>query len=221
MIIFEKLKNKKGVNSILGVILTLISVTVISAYVSINTKSWVTNEVQSLMDVSATDALQDVISSDDLRKEIITVNDTSSSINSRTQKSLVNQENVKKKVKNSYKAELNKCLKANGDLIDSIELKEFDAGLENTMWGVNSKNLIKDEYQARPQLFIDAVVQVTLNEDTQWDLNSNYKIRYFNSKSTSTDTTSYGQDEYVQVAGVTNDGKVVLTVRTLTRLIYR
>lgn len=217
MIIFSK----KGTNSILGVILTLVCVTVISAYVSINKKSWVTNEVQSLMDISATDALQEVISSEDLRKEIITVNDTSSSINSRTQIALVDQNRVKTKVKNAYNNELNRCLRANGDLIDSITIKSFNAGLENTMWGVNSINLIENQYQARPQLFIDAIIQVTLNDDVEWDVNSNYRIRYFNSKSTSTDTAAYGADQYVQVAGVTNDGKVVLTVRTLTRLIYR
>ena len=214
------LKNKKGVNSILGAILTIISVTVISAYVSINRTSWATNEIQSIMDISATDALQDVISSNDLRKEIIAVNESDSSINSRTQKSLVDQNKVKNKVKTAYMEELKRCLKTNNDLIDSIKLVDFDAGLENTMWGVNSTNLITGNQQARPQLFIDATVQVTLNEDPQWDVNSNYKIRYFNAKSTDS-VFSKNADKYVSVLGKTNDGKVILTVRTLTRLIYR
>ena len=214
------LKNKKGVNSILGAILTIISVTVISAYVSINRTSWATNEIQSIMDISATDALQDVISSNDLRKEIIAVNESDSSINSRTQKSLVDQNKVKNKVKTAYMEELKRCLKTNNDLIDSIKLVDFDAGLENTMWGVNSTNLITGNQQARPQLFIDATVQVTLNEDPQWDVNSNYKIRYFNAKSTDS-VFSKNEDKYVSVLGKTNDGKVILTVRTLTRLIYR
>lgn len=220
MIIFEKLKNNRGVNSILGVILTLISISVIGAYVSINNTSWATNEIQSIMDISATDALQDVVSADDLRKEIITVNDTSSSINSRTQKSLVDQNKVKQKVKDAYTAELNKCLKTNGNLIDKIEIVDFDAGLENTMWGVNSKNLIKNVDQARPQLFIDATIQVTLNEDPNWDVNDGYKIRYFNAKSTDSSFTR-NSNKTVSVFGTTKDGKVVLTVRTLTRLIYR
>lgn len=226
MIIFERLKNNNGVNSILGVILTLISITVISAYVSITNTSWVTNEVQSIIDISATDALQDVINSDDLRKEIITVNNTHESMNTKDPKSLdqqnkaIDQNKVIEKAKDSYIAELNKSLRANGNLINSIHIESFDAGLENTMWGVNSTNMITGQQQARPQLFIDATVQVTLNENPNWDVDDNYKIKYFNAKSTDT-TLSRDADKNISVLGTTKDGKVVLTVRTLTRLIYR
>lgn len=219
-IINKIIKNKRGVSSILGVILTLISISIISAYVAMNNMSWTSSEVQSIMDISATDALQDVINSDDLRKEIITVNKADSSVNSRTQATLVDQNKVKKTVKSAYMDELNLCLKTNSNLIEKIDLVSFDAGLENTMWGVNSKNLISGEMQARPQLYIDAVVQVTIKEEKNWDIKSDYKIKFFNAKSTQAGYTG-NKNKHISVAGVTNDGKIVLTVRTLTRLIYR
>ena len=62
------LKNNKGSISIIGVIITIIIVTVLSGYLGILNSSWVYNEVQSIMDLSATNTLQASLDTEALRR---------------------------------------------------------------------------------------------------------------------------------------------------------
>ena len=113
------LKNNKGSISIIGVIITIIIVTVLSGYLGILNSSWVYNEVQSIMDLSATNTLQASLDTEALRREILGVNDgassnSSTSIGSQGQgASSVNQNKINSTLRAIYQNELNKNLGTN------------------------------------------------------------------------------------------------------------
>lgn len=195
-------KNKKGSLSIIGAILIFIGISIFAAYISIDKSTWVTNEIQSIMDISGVTALQDSINTDALRQQILQVNGAGN-VNTNTNTISVNQTQLNNIVKNNYIKELNNSLKANGDMIDSVSIKRFKTSLEKTNWGIN--------IEAKPQLTLDATVQVILNDS--YDFQDNYSIEGYDAKE--------GKDFSVSVTGHTNDGKVVLTVRSASRLIFK
>lgn len=210
------IKNKKGSISIVGIIITIIIVTALSGYMSIMNSSWVYNEIQSVMDLCATNALQQSIDSQALRKEILGVSDPTTG-NSGTDTSIGNngqwQNNVNlKKVNNIleglYRAELDKNISTN-DMITNINLVSFDADLVYESWGATYNGTAKK----RPQIRLDAVTQITLKTNSEFDGLNNYNVKFFNAKN--------GKDFSIKVSGVTGDGRVVLTVRTLSRVLYK
>ena len=68
--LFNKLKSNKGSIAIIGIIMTIIVVTLISGFLNMNNITWVSNEIQSILDVSTTTALQACLDDDKLRKEM-------------------------------------------------------------------------------------------------------------------------------------------------------
>lgn len=206
------LKNEKGSISVLGVIVTIIIVTVLSGYVSILNSSWVLNEVQSIMDLCATNALQSSLDSEALRKEVFgVVDENGSSANtsiSNNGTGVVDQRKVNSILKNLYQKELNNNISPQG-LIKKASLVSFDSDLVYSDWGVNYNSNSKK----RPQLRLDAVVQITLKANSEFDGLNNYKLERYNAKN--------NQNMQITVNGVSNDGEVILTVRTLTRMVYK
>lgn len=210
------IKNKKGSVSIVGIIITIIIVTALSGYLSIVNSSWVYNEVQSIMDLCATNALQQSIDSKALRKEILGVTDpttgssgTDTSIGDKGNgKDSVNKNKVNAILKSLYEAELSKNMGTNS-MITNIKLVSFNSDLVYESWGATYDNTAKK----RPQLRLDAVTQITLKANSQFDGLNNYNVKFFNAKN--------GSNFNIQVNGVTGDGKVVLTVRTLSRVLYK
>lgn len=207
------IKNKKGSISIIGIIITIIIITALSGYLSIMNSSWVFNEVQSIMDLCATNTLQQSIDSQALRKEILGVKDPSTGSSSDTSisntgKINVNAQKVNNILLSLYQAELNKNMRKN-NLMTDIKLVSFDADLVYQSWGATYNNQAKN----RPQLRLNAVTQVTIKANSQFDGLNNYNVNFFNAKN--------GTNFSIKVAGVTGDGKVVLTVRTLTRVLYK
>lgn len=210
------IRNKNGSISIIGVIITIIIVTALAGYVSILNSSWVYNEVQSIMDLCSTNALQQSIDSQALRKEILGVSDPSSgssgtdtSIGNNGQlASSVNQTKINNILKSLYQAELNKNIKTNS-MILGVKLVNFESDLVYSSWGATYGGSAK----SRPQLRLDAITQITLKANSQFDGLNNYKLNMFNAKNKG--------NIQISVAGVTGDGKVILTVRTLSRIIYK
>lgn len=208
------LKNNKGSISIIGVIITIIIVTVLSGYLGILNSSWVYNEVQSIMDLSATNTLQASLDTEALRREILGVNDgtssnSSTSIGSQGQgASSVNQNKINSTLRAIYQNELNKNLGTNS-IITGINLVSFDADLVYTSWGSTYNGSAK----SRPQLRLDAVVQVKIKINKDFDGLSSYNLKMFNAKN--------GGDITISVAGVTGDGETILNVRTLSRILYK
>ena len=208
------LKNNKGSISIIGVIITIIVVTALSGYLGILNSSWVYNEVQSIMDLSATNTLQASLDTEALRREILGVNDGSSSsastsIGSQGQgASSVNQTKINSTLKAIYQNELNKNLGTNS-IITGINLVSFDADLVYTSWGATYNGTAK----SRPQLRLDAVVQVKIKINKDFDGLSSYNLKMFNAKN--------GGDITISVAGTTGDGETILNVRTLSRILYK
>lgn len=210
------IRNKRGSISIIGIIITIIIVTALAGYMSILNSSWVFNEVQSIMDLCSTNALQQSIDSNALRKEILGVNNSSNgssssdtSIGNNGQSAgSVNQTKINNILKALYQAELNKNIKTNS-MILNVNLVRFESDLVYTSWGANYGGSAK----SRPQLRLDATTQVTLKANSQFDGLNNYKLNMFNAKNNG--------NIQISVAGVTGDGKVILTVRTLSRIIYK
>lgn len=214
----KMIKNKKGSISIIGIIITIIIVTALAGYISILNSSWVFNEVQSIMDLCATNALQQSIDSQALRKEILGVKnpstgssgtDTSISSNGDWKtKTQAEKNKINDILKALYQAELNKNISTNS-MILGVKLVNFESDLVYSSWGSTYNSNAK----SRPQLRLQAVTQITLKANSQFDGLNNYKLSLFNAKNKGTID--------ITVAGVTGDGKVILTVRTLSRILYK
>lgn len=213
------INNKKGSISIIGVIITIIIVTTLAGYLSIMNSSWVFNEVQSIMDLCATNALQQSIDSKALRKEILGVNNTTNGSSDATTSidtngnGKVSQAKITSLLRPLYENELKKNIKVNassGGLITAFEIKHFKADLVYSSWGANYNGVAKK----RPQLRLDAVTQITIKADSQFDGLNNYKLDFYNAKTSNNDIK-------ITVNGVTGDGRVILTVRTLSRMLYK
>ena len=206
-IIKKKIKDKNGSIAIIGVILALIIVTIITAYVNITNSSWVVNEVQSIMDLSNTNALQLSVDSDMLKKEMLAIEQKNYVTSDGHVK--VNQDMLNKIVGNNLKAQLANNIKTSS-LIDSVQIKYIKPELLYTNWGLNYDG---NKEKARPQLILDSVVQVTLKHSKEFDNLDSKTIKTYNART--------GNDIQISVDGKSGDGKVVLTVRSLTRMVYR
>ena len=208
MNIKKVLKQKKGNLSILGIFLVLIVITVIAGTININNASWIVNEVQSIMDISATNALQNSLDTKALRDEIISVLGSDSSVEN-DGKVVVEQDKVNKIVKDKYIQEINRAIKTN-DLIKSFKIVRFNSELEYSSWGLNYGT---NTNKRRPQLSIDSVIQITLKYNEKYDGLNTKNLNVYDAKS--------GGNFTINVAGKTNDGEIILTVRNLSRLVYR
>ena len=206
-IIKKKFKDKNGSIAIIGVILALIIVTIITAYVNMTNSSWVVNEVQSIMDLSNTNALQLSVDSDMLKKEMLAIEQKNYVTSDGHVK--VNQDMLNKIVGNNLKAQLANNIKTSS-LIDSVQIKYIKPELLYTNWGLNYDG---NKEKARPQLILDSVVQITLKHSKEFDNLDGKTIKTYNART--------GNDIQISVNGRSGDGKVVLTVRSLTRMVYR
>lgn len=213
----NNINNKKGNISIIGIIIAIIIVTAISGFLSIMNSSWIYNEVQSIMDLCAINTLQSSIDSQALKKEVLGVNndlnDGSSTDDTSINSDAIDYSNINKtKVNNIlkiiYQEELNKNIKTN-NMISNIKLVSFNGDLVYSDWGANYEGVTKK----RPQLRLDAITQITLKTNSQFDTLDNYDLHFFDSKNNGNIT--------INVAGVTADGNIILTVRTLTRVLYK
>lgn len=212
-VVKKKLHNQDGAITIIGAIICLIVIIVFSAYISINKTSWATSEIQSIMDITATNTFQNVLSSKALKKEIVKLNSNDNQLyiaNDNIHVSPVDPR-VDKVLKDEYSKQLAKSLSSNNSVIKNYKIVKFRGNLEKSKWGIN-KN--------RPQIVIDSVVQATINNSKDWDPNNFYKIKFKNARNKDI-MTDDNHDITIDVNGRSDDGEIILTIRSLSRMIYR
>ena len=205
--LFNKLKSNKGSIAIIGIIMTIIVVTLISGFLNMNNITWVSNEIQSILDVSTTTALQACLDDDKLRKEILEVDGTGSYVNNDGTR-FVNNTELKAATKIKFEESLNKHIKTN-EFIKDIDIVRFDATLQYSNWGSNFNGTQK----YRPQLTMDATVLITFKGFKEFDGLDSRVAKIYDAKN--------NRDVEISVAGVNSDGNYTLMIRTLSRLIYR
>lgn len=209
------LNNKKGDIAIIYVIFALIIVTIITAFLTMNKTSFLFNEIQSVMDSSATTAITFSVDKTKLKKEILAVGN--SYISSDGTKKSINQSELDRIIKQNYLNLLSKNIGTNNiNGVTSYELVNFSTEMTYDSWGVNATDKKTGTYGAkkRPQIIMDATVKVRLKSYTDYDTLGNYTMRMYNARKPSNDIT-------ISVAGKTNDGEIVLIVRTVARIVYR
>lgn len=202
------LKNQKGSISIIGIILTLILVTVLGGFVSMNKNSWVASETQSIIDTSSINALNNSIDKEKLKREVFAIKGTNASINTRTNAITRDDAKMNTTIKNLFQTELNKQLKTMS-VIKSINIKSFSSSLELSSWGITSYGTNKP----RPQLVLDSMLEITIDNVEKFDNLGSQMQSYFDAKS--------GTNKVTVVNGTKQDGKIVLLVRCLSRISYR
>lgn len=187
--------------------MTIIVVTLISGFLNMNNITWVSNEIQSILDVSTTTALQACLDDDKLRKEILQVDGTGSYVNNDGTR-FVNNTELKAATKIKFEESLNKHIKTN-EFIKDIDIVRFDATLQYSNWGSNFNGTQK----YRPQLTMDATVLITFKGFKEFDGLDSRIAKIYDAKN--------NRDVEISVAGVNSDGNYTLMIRTLSRLIYR
>lgn len=203
-------KNQKGSISMIGIILTIIIVTMIAGFISLNKSSWTASELQSVIDISSINALNGSIDEAKLKEQVFAVKGTNASIDTKTSPMNIvyDTAEVNRVVGSNFQKELNKQVSVN-HMIKSIAVKKANAELVLTDWGTNASAKKK----ARPQLTLDSVVQVVIENTAEFDTAGSHVLNYKDAKT--------GAITSITVDGVTKDGNVVLTVRCLTRIVYR
>lgn len=204
------IKNQRGSMAIIGIILTMIAVTVIGGYISLNRNFWTRDELQSVIDIASLNALNNSIDETKLRNQIFAVKGTNASIDTKQSPMKIVNDSAKMNtvLANNFQTELNKQISVNS-MIESIKVKQCVGTLSLTDWGTNGSSAKK----ARPQLSLDAIIQVVIKNSAEFDTNGIYNMEYKDAKT--------GNVMTVQVNDIEKDGKVTLTVRSLSRIVYR
>lgn len=209
----EKLKSKKGDVSILYVIFAIIVLTVIIAFLTMNKTSYLFNEVQSVMDTSATTAITFSVDKDRLKEEVLAVG--SSYVSSDGSSKNINQSELDRIIKEKYLEQLRKNIGVgNIDGVMGYDLVNFSTEMTYDDWGVNSSETGVYSSKKRPQIIMDATVKVRLKSYTDFDSLGDYTMNFYNARKSTNDIT-------INVAGKTNDGEIILVVRTVARIVYR
>lgn len=208
-----KIKKTDGAISIIFIVLTLILITIITAFLTLNKTSFLFNEIQSVMDTSATTSLVYSIDKNKLKQEIIAVGD--SYIYSDGSKKNINQSQLDSIIKQKYIEQLNANISTgNIDGVNSYKIVSFSTELTYDDWGVNATTNNVLSRKKRPQLIMNSVVQVTVDSYTDFDTLGTYTLNLYNARTSKNDIS-------ISVAGTTNDGKIILNVRTMARVVYR
>lgn len=200
------LNNKKGDIAILYVIFAVIIITIITAFLTMNKTSFLFNEIQSVMDSSATTAITFSVDKTKLKQEILAVG--SSYISNDGTKKSINQTELDSILKQNYLDLLSKNIGTNNiNGVMGYDLVNFSTEMTYDSWGVNATDKKTGVYTSkkRPQIIMDATVKVRLKSYTDYDTLGNYTMNMYNARKPSNNIT-------ISVAGRTNDGEIVLIV---------
>lgn len=209
------LNNKKGDIAILYVIFSVIIISIITAFLTMNKTSFLFNEIQSVMDSSATTAITFSVDKTKLKQEILAVGNSYIS-NDGTNKR-INQTELDSILKQNYLNLLSKNIGTNNiNGVMGYELVNFSTEMTYDSWGVNATDKKTGVYTSkkRPQIIMDSTVKVKLKSYTDYDTLGNYTMNMYNARKPNNNIT-------ISVAGRTNDGEIILIVRTVARVVYR
>lgn len=209
----EKLKSNKGAYSILAAILILIMATMMTAYVDILNKKWALNEVQTIMDSSGINTLQNQVNNKSLRAEILSLDPDKPNISDgdyadTTDKSFSPsvQQKYKSDMTNYYKQEVDKQIKGQTN-VSEYDVERVDVVFSYDNWGLGETK------KKLPQITLDSVVRMRIKTTSLFDDITKVSSVMYSSRNNANFTVTYN--------GTTEDGQSELIVRSVTRLVYR
>lgn len=210
----EKMYNNNGGISILFVILCLIAVFIIAGLLNFNKVSYIQNELQSAVDISSTNALKNALNLKALKEkeEISTDGQTSGIGDINSGEINVVDDEIKKQIKLELNQELSKNLALTDMGIVNYWVENVEISEMSSEWGVNYSNGIAHK-KYRPMLYVDAIIQVQIKSNVNFDVLSSYNLDYYSAKD--------NQNKNVAVSGIEKDGITTLAVRTASRVVYR
>lgn len=199
----NKLKNNKGSFAIISAILIFTVVLCITAYVDIISKRWVTNEVQSVMDVSGTNTLKTTVDKEYLFKEIL-ASDPNNPIDKNIKQA--DTEKYKKKIVDAYKKEIRSQINTNST-IKELDLENVYVSFDYDKFGLGVTS------KSHPQITLTSVSKIRIDTPMFMDYGDGINTQVYNSRS--------GKNIQITYKGETDDGKTELGVYSVTRLVYR
>lgn len=187
---------KKGGFSLLYVIVIFIAMLIAIGFLDILSRNFHMNELQSSMDIAGVSALQKGV---DETKLHVGFRDENGQL-------LDNIIDVHA-VESTYKQFVRDFLNDSNEIIDYRFVKtdvEFDP---NSTYGLGQTS------KGRPQALIDSTVVIVVDNSQMFDLVPGAYKTYYDSK----DGTFFD----VNFLGTTEDGKVELMIRSVSRIVYR
>lgn len=208
----RKIRNQKGDISLLGILIVLIGITMISGFFNIAKKSWVKDELQSILDISTINALSQSIDRDKMREQIYQIKGTGKYIDMRGgYPTYGNDPSYKNVIKTNLSNELKKNIKASNGTIISYNIKHFDSDLRITPKGVTSGfNIVP---QVKPQLYMEAVILLDIKNIKDFDDLNSYNLEFKNAISNNISN--------VTVVETKKDGITTIAVRTTSRIVFK
>lgn len=211
---FKRLiREKKGAYSILAAILILVMVTIMTGYLDILNKKWALSEVQTVMDSSGINTLQNQVNNKALRAEILSLDSNNSNIEdgdyaNKTDNSfsVSKQQKYKSDMAKYYKQEIDRQIK-NGTKVTNYDVERVDVIFTYDDWGLGETK------KKLPQITLDSVVRMKVATTPYFDNITNISRTMYSSRNNANFTVTYN--------GVDSDGQTELIIRSVTRLVYR
>jgi len=211
--IWSKLKSNKGAYSILSAVLILTMVTVMMGYLDILNKKWAVNEIQTIMDSSGINTLQNQVNNQTLRAQIISLDPDSNDVQDGDYADVVSgdfsasaQQRYQSDMALYYHGELEHQM-TNGTNVTEYEVERVDVSFTYDTWGSG------ESQRKLPQIVLDSVVKIRVQTTGLFDDMLGVSRTMYSSRN--------NESFDVEFAGLTDDGQTELIVRSVTRLIYR
>lgn len=157
---------KSGAISILIVIAIMISMIIIIGFINITQKSYVFNEVRSIMDMAGTSALKAGVDETAMRMEEFVLDESF--------------------VRKEYKRIISESISEN-ELITSFKLgtNDIDIDIYESSWGLGSST------KSRPQARLEAIARVRIKVNSTFDVYQFTKESYYDSYENQNFTITY------------------------------
>lgn len=207
------LKSERGAYSIITAILVITLVSCLAAYVDIVNMRWALNEVQTVMDASGVNTLQNQVNNKALRAEILSLSSSAKDITDQDYAD-VSKGTFTKKEQEYYKAEMREYyhreLARQMEFVEKIteyDVERVDITFSYDEWGLGETG------RPLPQVTLEAVVRMRVATTPFFDVYDQVSKTMYSSRNNANFTVTY--------SGVAGDGQTELIVRSVTRLVFR
>lgn len=207
------LKSERGAYSIITAILVITLVSCLAAFVDIVNMRWALNEVQTVMDASGVNTLQNQVNNKALRAEILSLSSSAKDITDQDYAD-VSKGTFTKKEQEYYKAEIREYyrreLARQMEFVEKIteyDVERVDITFSYDEWGLGETG------RPLPQVTLEAVVRMRVATTPFFDVYDQVSKTMYSSRNNANFTVTY--------SGVAGDGQTELIVRSVTRLVFR
>lgn len=207
------LKSERGAYSIITAILVITLVSCLAAFVDIVNMRWALNEVQTVMDASGVNTLQNQVNNKALRAEILSLSSSARDITDQDYAD-VSKGTFTKKEQEYYKAEIREYyrreLARQMEFVEKIteyDVERVDITFSYDEWGLGETG------RPLPQVTLEAVVRMRVATTPFFDVYDQVSKTMYSSRNNANFTVTY--------SGVAGDGQTELIVRSVTRLVFR